>query len=161
MGFEEFLINEEKSHLGHRVSDVLTGMHDLQTDMENMGSRHLARFADQIVDEIRKIIHGTWGDQQKKYMHNLQRVAVALKKAIEDRDDLKQIIPSASQELQDILQKLGVKTNSLKAPEEQETQGQEIQPQDYQLTPEPQKKPEEQPPGADTGGMGIPGGMGV
>lgn len=114
MGFSEFLINEEKSHLGHRISDVLTGMHNLQNDMENMGSRHLARFTDQIVDEIRKIIHGTWDEKQKKNLRKLQRVAVALKKAIEDRDDLKEIIPSASQELQDVLQKLGVKTNALK-----------------------------------------------
>jgi hypothetical protein len=153
MDFGEFLINEEKQHLGHRVSDILTGLQDIQNDMENLGSRHLARLADQITDEIRKVLHGTWGEKQTKSLKTLQRVGVALKKAIEDRDDLKEIIPTAAQELQTVLHKLGVRVNDLKAPEE--NTGQEVQPSDFEQSPEPQQpqqpQPDPQAPSADMG----------
>ena len=133
MRLKEFLLNEEKSHFGHRVGDVLTTVQDLQNDMENMGSRHLSRLSDQIVDELRKIIHGTWGDNQKKHLKPLQRAAVALKKAVDERDDLKEIIPTVSQELQNVLGKLGVRVNNLNAPEEQGAG--DIKNSDFQQTP--------------------------
>ena len=166
MRFQEYLINEEKSHLGHRVGDVLTGVQELQKDMEGMGSRHLARLTDQLVDELRKIIHGSWTDQQNKYLKPIQRVAVALKKALEERDDLKEILPVVAQELQGVVGKLGVRINDLKAPEEQGGDGEEIKQSDFEDTPpdQPQQQPQqpqqgEDPAGADAGGAnaGMPG----
>jgi hypothetical protein len=168
MGFREFLLNEEKSHLGHRLSDVLTSIRDIQDDMENLGSRHLSRLADQIVDEFRKIIHGNWGDQQVKHLKAVQRCAVALKKAIEDRDDLKEVVPAIAQELQQILTKMKIKVNDLEAPDQQGQEGDPVKQSDFEITPpqpkqqdqggqgeDQQNQPQEEPPpGADAGGMG-------
>lgn len=115
--FKYFLINENKSYLGHRVNDVLTALQDIQNDMENLGTRHLSRLAENIVNEIRKILHGQWDVQQHKHLAQLQKVAVAIMKTIEDKGDLKEILPASAQALQSIAGKLGVKTNELQAPE--------------------------------------------
>ena len=115
--FKSFLINEEKSYLGRKVAGVLTPMQELQDDMQNMGARHLTRVAENIVNEIRKILHGHWKQEQQKYLKDLQKIAVAIQKAIEDKGDLKEIIPSAIQSMQTLSGKLGVKINNLKGPE--------------------------------------------
>lgn len=115
--FKYFLINEEKSYLGSKVADVLTPFQELQDDMQNMGARHLMRVADDLVNQIRKILHGHWKQDQQHHLKELQKIAVAVKKTIEERGDLKQIIPSATQALQKLSGKLGVKVNNLQAPE--------------------------------------------
>lgn len=114
LGFKDFLFNEEKSFLGHRVGDVLTAVQDLQTDIEGMGLRQITRIAEDIVNQIRKILHSDWSPSQTHYLKDLQKVAVALMKAIEEKDDLKEIVPQMGQKLQDISAKLGQKTNNLK-----------------------------------------------
>lgn len=142
-----FLLNEEKSYLGHRVADVLTAVQDVQQDMGNLGSRHLTKIADDLVNQIRKILHSNWSPKQQKYLYDLQRVAVALKRTIDEKGDLRDIIPAASQALQDLSGKLGVKVNNLDAPEA--VPGQDAAPQDFQLTgtgpaqppPQPQQNP--------------------
>ena len=72
--FKVFLLNEEKSYLGRKVAGVLTPMQELQDDMENMGARHLVRVAERLVNEIRKILHGHWEQQQQQYLKELQRI---------------------------------------------------------------------------------------
>lgn len=116
-GFKWFLINEEKAYLGHRVGDILTAVQDLEQDLGGMGVRQIARIADDVVDQLRKILHDQWSPKNKKHLRDLQKVAVALKKAIEEKDDLKELIPQISQALQDVSAKLGVRTNDMKAPE--------------------------------------------
>lgn len=153
MSFKNFILNEEKSYLGHRVGDVLTAAQELQQDMENLGSRHLNRLADNVVNQIRKILHGHWGSKSEKHLQNLQRVAVAIKKTIEEKGDLKQILPTAVQELQNISGQLGVKVNDLQAPPEQ-MGGEDVSQSDFQLTgdgPAPQQ-------GDSMGGGGMPSG---
>lgn len=117
-GFRSFLLNEEKAYLGHRVSGVLTAIHDLEDDIPSMGTRHITRVAEDIVNQIRKILHGQWSPTQKKYLLELQRVGVALMKAIDEKGDLKTIVPEIARTLEDISGKLGIKTNDLQAPEE-------------------------------------------
>lgn len=143
--FENFLLNEDNRYLGQKVGDVLTSVQDLQDDINNLGSRHLSRLATEIVNEIRKIIHSRWKPEQSKHLKELQKVAVALQKTIDERGDLKEIIPAAAQALQDLSGKLGVRVNNLSGPEEMA--GQSIGQQDFQLTgdgPMPQQQP---PPG--------------
>ena len=110
MGFKSFLILEEKGHLGRKISNVLTATNDLQDDMEHMGIRQVARLADDIVNQIRKIIHSQWSPSQQKHLYQLQKIGVALKKAIEDKGNVKELIPAAAQELESISTKLGIKT---------------------------------------------------
>jgi hypothetical protein len=140
-GFKSYLINEERGHLGKRVNDVLTGMQDLQGDMENLGARHLNRLAEQIVNEIRKILHSQWAPRNHKHLKELQKIAVAIQKTIEDKGDLKEMLPAALQATQDLAGKLGVKVNDLQAPELMP--GEEASQDDFELTGQ---GPQEQPP---------------
>jgi hypothetical protein len=153
MHFKDFLLNEEKAYLGHRVSDVLTGVHDLEEDMPGMGVRHIMKVAEDIVSQIRKIIHGQWSPRHTKDLKDLQKIGVALMKAIDEKGDLKTLIPTISQSLETISGRLGIKTNDIQPPEESggET-GQNGQDMSMQLTangpppPNPGQPPGQQPP---------------
>lgn len=151
--FKQFYINEERSYLGHRVGDVLTSMQDLQNDMANLGTRQLARMAEAIVNQIRKILHSRWTPKYQHQLHDLQKVGVAIQKTIEEKGDLKEILPAAVQALSDLSGKLGVKINDLDAPEGVEDTGDPVNPQDFQATgPMPSFK--KQPP--QPNGPGVP-----
>lgn len=165
--FKEHLLNEERSFLGHKVGDVLTSMQDVQNDLENLGTRQLTRMAEDLVNQIRKILHGSWSPKSFKHLKELQRVAVAIQKTIEEKGDLKEILPAATQTVQDLSGKLGVKVNTLKAPE---MPGEDVSQNDFQLTgqgPAP-KQPQQQqgapgqgqmpPQGAPQGGPPPQGG---
>lgn len=142
--FKSFLINEEKSYLGRKVANVLTPMQELQDDMQNMGARHLTRVAENLVNEIRKILHGHWEQEQQKYLKELQKIAVAIQKTIEDKGDLKEIIPSAIQSMQTLSGKLGVKINNLKGPEFEA--GDPVSQNDFEETGDGPKQPQNSQP---------------
>lgn len=146
--FKYFLLNEQNVNLGHKVGTVLTSVQDLEQDIGGMGMRQIARIADDIVNQLRKILHSEWSPRQAKYLKDLQKLAVVLKKAIEEKDDLKEMIPQLSQELQKISEKLGVKTNTLNAPEAPDSPP---MPPEMQLTgngpqPKQQGQPQSPPP---------------
>jgi hypothetical protein len=149
--FKGFLINEEKNYLGRKVAGVLTPMQELQDDMQNMGARHLIRVAEKLVNDIRIILHGHWEQQQQKYLKELQRVAVAIQKTIEDKGDLRDIIPSATQALQTLSGKLGVRVNNLQGPEMQA--GQPISPDDFEETGTGPAQPQQPPQSGGPQGM--------
>lgn len=145
--FREFLINEDKNYLGRKVNDVLTTMQDIEQDMPNLGARHLNRMASGITDNIRKILHSPWKPHQYRYLQELQKVAAAIEKTIEEKGDLRDVIPAATQSLQTLAGKLGVKVHGLEAPE---LGGEDIQPQDFQITgqgPEAPPQAAGSPPG--------------
>jgi hypothetical protein len=148
--FKLFFLNEERSYLGRRVGDVLTSMQELQDDLPNLGSRHLTRLAEDIINQIRKIIHSRWEPKNFKYLTELQKIAVAINKTIDERGDLKTILPAATQAMQDLSSKLGVKINAIQSPEE--IGGENISMQDFQLTgngpmPKQEQDPNSQPQG--------------
>lgn len=130
--FKSFLLNEERSFLGNNVGNVLSGMQSLQNDIENMGSRQISRVSENLVNEIRKILHKNWNPKYHNQLKELQKVAVAIQKTIDERGDLKQILPAALQSLSVLSGKLGVKVNNLTAPEP-ETQA-DISPDEFQST---------------------------
>lgn len=147
--FKEYLINEDKNYLGNKIGDVLTSVQDMQQDIDNLGSRHMSRMAEGIVNQIRKILHGNWNPKYINKLKNLQKIAVAIQKTIDEKGDLKQIIPAAAAALGDISGKLGVRINNLQAPEQEGEN--DLQPQDFQPTPQeeaptsPQTNPEQTP----------------
>ena len=143
-----FLINEERNYLGHRVNDLLTGMQDLQDDMENLGTRHLNKMADLIVNQIRKILHDQWSPKSQKHLRELQRIAVAIKRTIEEKGDLREVLPAAVQATQKVAGQLGVKVHGLEAPE---IPGGEVSQDDFELTGTGEQPPidqvdQQQPP---------------
>lgn len=143
--FSAFLLNEDKSHLGHKVNDILTSMQDLLDDMDNMGTRHFNRLVDELVNELRKVLHSQWSAQNHKYLSEIQKIAVALKKTLEDKGDLKEIFPAAVQVMQGLAGKLGIKANDLQAPGLED--GEEVTQDDFELTGTgPQEQQPQQPP---------------
>lgn len=140
MDFKGYLITESNNFLGNKIGDILTATQELQDDMENLGARHIIRTADSIVNQIRIILHSQWSPRQQKHLEDLQRVAVALKKTIEEKGDIKEVIPAAVRELESISTKLGSKVTKLKGAEE--AGGKDASQQDMTLTgdgPKPQQ----------------------
>jgi hypothetical protein len=160
--FKTYLLNEEKSHLGHRVGDVLTAVQELQNDLGGMGVRQTSRICQEIVDQLRKILHGSWTAKQMPQLKQIQKIAVALMKAIDEKNDLRELIPSISQELGAISGKLGVRTNDIESMPSQDVsqdqmqltgQGPSTQPQGQTPPPDPMA-PQDPSMG---GGMPMPG----
>jgi hypothetical protein len=111
--FKYFLINEQKFYLGAKAGDILTALQNLEEDAPNMGNRALNRAAQGIVNQIRRVLHGRWDDSDVKYLKKLQKVGVALMKAIDEKDDMEEIVASSGAELQSLLTDLEMPINSL------------------------------------------------
>lgn len=151
MQFKQFILNENQVYLGHRIGDILTAAQDLQDDFDNLGSRQTSRMIDQIVGQIRKILHSEWKSEQRPYLKQLQAVAVMLKKSVDEKKiqgqtyNLKDVLNMATQKLEEISGKLGVAVNDLNGPSEDK---QDISQQNFQLTGQDQPlgpQPEQQP----------------
>ena len=150
MGFRDFLINEENNYLGNKVGYVVSAAQDLQSDMQNLGSRHLNRLAEKLVNQIRKVLHGSWSVKQQPHLKNLQKIAIAIQKTIDERGDLKEILPAATAELEKVSAALGAKVNNLDAPEEME--GEDVTQDDFQLTGDGPADQQQQQPQDNMGG---------
>lgn len=111
--FRSFLLNEQRHYLGQRAGDILSALQNLQDDSGALGNRALIRACQSIVNQIRKILHGRWDEADVKYLKYLQKVGVAIMKAIDEKDDLKEVIASAASEMEGLLNKLEMPINSL------------------------------------------------
>lgn len=131
MGFKDFLLNENKYYLGRKAGDLLTAVQSLGEDAPNLGNRALLRAAQGLINQIRRILHGRWDDGDIKYLKTLQKIGVGLCKAIDEKDDIAVVLSSASQELENMLNKMEVPLNALGSEEEAE-EGEE---QDDQFMP--------------------------
>jgi hypothetical protein len=131
--FKSFLLHENKYYLGQKAGDLLTALQSLGDDASNIGNRTLIRAVQGIVNQIRRILHGRWDDGDFKYLKVLQKIGVALCKAIDEKEDIATVLSSAGTELEDLLSKMGVPVNSLGSEEEtgEEPVSQEAEP----LTP--------------------------
>lgn len=120
MRFKEFLLNEQQAYLGLKVGDILTAAQELRDDAKNMGSRDLTRFSQRIVNQIRRILHSNWPREEAKHLKVLQRVAVALMKAIDEKEDLGSTIAGSVSVLEKLVSNLGVPINKLASSDESE-----------------------------------------
>lgn len=111
--FKSFLLNESKHYLGKRSGDILTALQSLQEDISGLGTRAIIRASQQIVNQIRRIVHGRWDEQDVKYLAILQKIGVAIMKAIDEHDDLEEVIASSVSELEKMIDKLGTPINTL------------------------------------------------
>jgi len=125
--FRYFLLNESKQYLGQRAGDILTALQNLHEDAASMGNRALIRASTGIVNQIRRILHGRWDDEDVQHLKSLQKIGVALMKAIDENDDLQEVVASSVSEMEGMLDKLQVPINSL---------GNEDKPTDSQPKPD-------------------------
>lgn len=155
--FEKYVITESKKYFGTKIGDVLAALQDLDQNKEGMGSRQLVANTERLINQLRRILHSNWSKREDKFLKQIQKIAVALARALEDKQTLPDIIPSASQELQAIMQKLGVPVNSLMSQVDGEEAKTGVADPEGQKQRKPPQKPqaaEEQPPG---GPMEPPG----
>lgn len=118
MRFKQFILLEGQNYLGQKIGDILTAIHELRSDAKNMGSRDLIRFSERIVNQIRRIIHSNWTREDDKQLKVLQKVGVALMKAIEEKEDLIEVISGAASALEKLSGDLGVPINKLASPDD-------------------------------------------
>ena len=113
LDFTLYLLNEAQTHFAQKSGDILTALQNLHDDGENLGTRQLVKAAQGIVNQIRRILHDTWPDTEKDALEVLQKIAVALSKAIDENTDLKDIIASSIEELQQATGEAGEPINDL------------------------------------------------
>ena len=152
MAFKHFLLNEEKSYLNQRIGDILTALHDLQEDIENLGSRHINRMAESIVNQIRRVLHSNWSEKQTKSLKSLQKAGVAIMKAIEEKGDIKAMLASATKEIEELSGKLGTPVSDIGDSAEGDPAVLEPPPEP-EPEPEPEQPPQQPPAGEQQGQM--------
>ena len=158
--FKYFLLNEDSTYLSARIGDILNGIQDVQENSEGMGARQLVKNSERIVNQIKRVLHTHWGNDNIKRLESLQRVGVAIMKAIEEKSDLKEALNNSATEIQKTLADMGIPINTIGG-EDQDSEAQ--QDPDQTAPPQGEEEPEQQsqpqqppsPPQAQqpTGGM--------
>ena len=172
IGFKTFLLNEDAAYLGQKVGDILNASQELADQGPSMGTRHQVRDAETLVNQIRRILHSDWKKEEEKHLKVLQKIGVAIMRAIEEKDDLMGIMQAANQELTKLQDDIGSPQHALGTPEgkEKAPSGKDdalSEPQGSdekkQAPPQDQQQPpSEGPPvnpGAEPGAMPPPGGQ--
>ena len=120
MEFKTYLLNEQqikqdddKKYFGQRIGDVLTAIHDIEEDGKAIGNRKMTKATLRIVNQIRTILHDQWGSVVDPFLPVLQRCGVALMKAIDEKGDVVETLASAGDELESLLNQLGVPINQI------------------------------------------------
>lgn len=113
--FKDFLLNENKDELGQKIGDILNAIHDLKDNAHPMGLRQLNRNAEKIVNQIRRILHSNWSKKEEKTLEVLQKVGVAIMRAMDEKDDIHAIIDAAASEIEQLSGDIGAPINNLGA----------------------------------------------
>lgn len=111
--FKEFLLNEQQAYLAQKVGNILSAIQDLKNDAKTMGSRNLNSFSNEIVVHIRNILHSSWPREQEKHLKNLQKMAVAIMKCMDEKGDLPTMISSVAASMEKLVGDLGMPVNKL------------------------------------------------
>lgn len=114
--FRQYL-NEGVDYLGQKIGDITNALQDLQSNSASMGKRQVAQATEMIVSQIRGILHSAWSRKERHHMLSLQKIGVALAKAIEEKDDLDSVIGASLDELQNLSGKIGTPLNNLGSPD--------------------------------------------
>jgi len=156
--FKDFLINESSVYLGSRIGDILAALQDLTQNSDGMGTRQVVANSQRILGQIRRILHSNWSKREEKYLLHLQKAGVALARAIDEKDDLTEILPAVVSELESLLSKMGTPLHDLGSEEpesESDDKTQVAEPQGKQ-PPQPQQQQQaqpQQPPAPEQSGL--------
>lgn len=105
--FRNFLLLEQEDFLAQKVGDILSALQSLSDDSGQLGNRQLVKIADNIVQEMRKILEGRWSKEEEPHLLSIQKAAVAMAKAIDTNQKMPDIIAGAKSELEKVQQKIG------------------------------------------------------
>ena len=169
--FKQYLLNEDRAYFGERIGDVLNAVQDLVDNGNSMGTRQLVKKSDGIVNQLRRILHTNWPKKNDKELEKLQDAAVAISRAIEEKDDLVNILTSVKGSLEELSTELGEPIQNTgkedkdggeeKGPEPSQPETKEEKPEQPQVPPPApgQPPPGGQPPGAAPPMPGQLGGL--
>ena len=135
IGFRDFLLNENRAYLGQKLGDILNALQDLSDNSEGLGTRQLVNNSEGIVNQMRRILHTRWNSREEPHLKTLQKVAVGIMRAIEEKSDLEGVLKGAVGEVEQLMSRLEVPVNKLGSPDAETPKDDETQ------TP-----PEEPPP---------------
>ncbi len=157
MRFKEFIIFEQEQYLAQKVGDILTAVQSLRDDAKSMGTRNLTKYAEKIANQVRRILHQHWPREENKHLKVLQKVAVALMRSIEEKDDLEGTVSSAAQELEKLSGKLGIPIHQLGV-SDKKSEGPDDEKQGTAPPPDNPEQPDKNqpqaaPPPPATGGL--------
>lgn len=113
MQFRQYLLTEETNYLAQKIGDILSATQSLAQDASNLGTRQLVKSSQRIVDQIRKILHDSWSDKEERALKELQKVGVAISKAIDSNGDLEEILNTSVEVLQNATEELKSPINNL------------------------------------------------
>lgn len=113
MEFKDFILTETDQYFSQRVSDILNALQDLNDSAGDMGTRHLVSNAQTIVNQIRRVVHTHWAQSQEPGLKTLQKCAVAVMRAIEEKDDLPGVLKACQAHMEVLAGDQGKPLNSL------------------------------------------------
>lgn len=119
-GFKQFILNENKQFFASQCGDILSAIQNLEEESEYIGTRNLVRYSQNIANNLRNLIHSHWTDDLQSHLKELQKVGVAILKAIEESSDLLEVIKSSRNSLEELVKKLGLPINDVGVPEKEE-----------------------------------------
>lgn len=117
MKFKNFLLQENKLYFSQKVSDILSALQDLNDNTDTMGTKHLVSNAQNIVNQIRRVIHTHWPQSEQSNLLILQKCGVAIMKAIEEKDDLASVLKSCQENLDKLVGDAKMPINKITTPE--------------------------------------------
>lgn len=139
-GFKDFILLENRVYLGSKMGDILTALQELRDDAKSMGSRSLVRYSEKIVNQIRRVLHTHWPKDEIKFLKPLQKIGVAMMKAIEEREGLEEIVSGGAGELEKVLSKMGVPINKIGSTTSDDTEPEDNSTSDEEKNPPAQPK---------------------
>jgi len=161
--FKEYLLNESRALLGQRIGDIANAAAHLGEEAPNMGKRQVIKHVERLATMIKRIIQSSWHKREQMHLKTLQKVGVALMKAIDEKGELEPIIQSGADELQGVLQNLKTPVHQAGTPGDESTdkKGAKEQAVDkpHHKDQKKEKTPVQQPPPEGTMPPGVPGQM--
>jgi hypothetical protein len=115
-GFKNYLILENEQFLAVQIKNILEDLQNLQDEIESIGTRNLVRTSTVIANNIRNIVKSHWEISDKKALFSLQKCGVAILKSIEEKSDLKEIMPELVKETEAALVYLKEPVNKIASP---------------------------------------------
>jgi hypothetical protein len=115
-GFKNYLIVENDQFLAVQVNNVLEDLQNLLDEIENIGTRNLVKTSNVIANNIRNIVKSHWEVSNEKPLLSLQKCGVAILKSIEEKSDLKELIPELVKEIENSLAQMKQPVNKIASP---------------------------------------------
>ena len=110
--FRRYVLREQNEFLGRQVGDILSALQSLSDDSASLGSRQMVRVADQIVDDMRRVLKGRWPAEEYQSLEELQKVAVFLKKSCDtNAKPLPDVVRACKAAVQALAGRLGTTLN--------------------------------------------------